>query len=376
MARLNFCLIWDRRKCASTQKSASVEVRFTYGSKQKYYSTGIRLFVGEWNDKKKIAVKRKDAAEINARLDGYSERARELVVEMIKSGKIELDALPKMMSADRIGNFVDYCEKRAEERKVSEHTKERYRIFIRFLRSWNRIVSFQDLTPAKVRCMAEFLHTAGKKESTIYDYHKRLKLFCNDACTDGLIEKNPYDMLTFTISRGEKQYVDCVSEAVFNQIKGLVLDNARLAKTRDLFLMQCYTGLAYSDLMAFSLDNCEQSNGKYFYHSKRTKTDTDFVLQLLPQAVEILKTYEGKLPKYSNQKYNDYLKVIGMLVGVPSLHSHMGRATAATLFLSKGMPINIVSKVLGHTNLRQTQRYARTLDKDVRSAFDALEGKL
>lgn len=64
------------------------------------------------------------------------------------------------------------------------------------------------------------------------------------------------------------------------------------------------------------------------------------------------------------------------MIGVDSLHSHMGRATAATMFLSKGMPINIVSKVLGHTNLRQTQRYARTLSRDVRSAFDALEDKI
>ena len=78
----------------------------------------------------------------------------------------------------------------------------------------------------------------------------------------------------------------------------------------------------------------------------------------------------------SNQKYNDYLKVVGGLVGVSNLHSHMGRATAATLFLSKGMPINIVARVLGHTTLKQTTRYARTLNKDVMGAFDKLEGKM
>ena len=74
--------------------------------------------------------------------------------------------------------------------------------------------------------------------------------------------------------------------------------------------------------------------------------------------------------------FNDYLKAIGQMVGVDRLHTHMGRATAATLFLSKGMPINIVARVLGHTTLRQTTRYARTLNKDVQSAFDALEGKM
>ena len=113
-----------------------------------------------------------------------------------------------------------------------------------------------------------------------------------------------------------------------------------------------------------------------FYHAKRTKTDTDFVFQLLKPALEILQKYDFKLPKMSNQRYNDYLKAIGQMVGVDRLHTHMGRATAATLFLSKGMPINIVARVLGHTTLRQTTRYARTLNKDVQSAFDALEGKM
>ena len=128
--------------------------------------------------------------------------------------------------------------------------------------------------------------------------------------------------------------------------------------------------------MKFSFEDCDVVNGKYFYHGNRQKTDVDFVFQLLPPAVEILKELDFSLPYISSQKYNDYLKVIGAMIGVPKLHSHMGRVTAATLFLSKGMPINIVSRVLGHTNLRQTQHYARTLSKDVRSAFDSLEGKI
>lgn len=100
------------------------------------------------------------------------------------------------------------------------------------------------------------------------------------------------------------------------------------------------------------------------------------------------KTYEQQKKFYD--EYNDYESLgaifvywlecgnetAAQMVGVDRLHSHMGRATAATLFLSKGMSINIVARVLGHTTLRQTTRYARTLSKDVQSAFDALEGKM
>ena len=209
-----------------------------------------------------------------------------------------------------------------------------------------------------------------------YNYHKALKLFCHDAVIDGLLEQSPYSCLPFSIGRGEKQYVDCINEEQFNRIKGLDIVTPHIRQARDLFLFQCYTGLAYSDLMAFDRANCDEIGGKLFYHSKRTKTDTDFVFQLLAPAVELLAKYDYHLPKISNQKYNDYLKVVGMMVGVERLHSHMGRATAATLFLSKGMPINIVARVLGHTTLRQTTRYARTLNKDVMGAFDSIEGKM
>lgn len=224
--------------------------------------------------------------------------------------------------------------------------------------------------------MDEYLHTREIAPATIYNYHKYLKLFINDAVIDNLVQENPYRRLSFKIPRGDKQYVDCLTVEQFEEIRSITVSTPHLAKVRDLFLFQCYTGLAYSDLMAFDFNECDLVDGKYLYHDRRVKNSVDFVLQLLPQAVEILEKYNYKLPQISNQKYNDYLKVIGLMIGVNNLHSHMGRATAATMFLSKGMPINIVSKVLGHTNLRQTQRYARTLSRDVRAAFDALENKI
>ena len=113
-------------------------------------------------------------------------------------------------------------------------------------------------------------------------------------------------------------------------IKKLEISTTHIQQARDLFIFQCYTGLAYADLSSFDYSNCVEKDGKMFYHAKRTKTDTDFVFQLLTPAVELLKKYDFCLPRISNQKYNDYLKVIGEIVGVPNLHSHMGRATAAT----------------------------------------------
>ena len=378
MGRINLSIIHNRLKRGTAQKPVSIELRFSYKSERKYISTGIKVTPSQWSDNLKAVVRHKDSDILNEKLDSFKKRGQMVVSKMLKEGITDLSVIPSLFNGeeDKSQTFIDYCKTRRNERKVCEHTKKRYDVFIRFLESWGKVVSFQDCNVSNIRSMDEYLHKQGKVQSTIYDYHKYLKLFINDAIVDGLMEQNPYKFLSFHVGKGEKKYVDCITEEQFDAIKGLHFYTPHLQKARDLFLFQCYTGLAYSDLMSFDYSNCEEINGKWFYHAKRTKTDTDFVFQLLTPAVELLKTYEFKIPRISNQRYNDYLKVIGQMIGVDSLHSHMGRATAATLFLSKGMPINIVARVLGHTTLRQTTRYARTLNKDVCSAFDSLEGKM
>lgn len=377
MAKINLSIIHNRLKRATSKHEVSVELCFCAKRQRKYFSTGVKVTTTQWSDASKMVVKRKDADELNEIIQAYRARANEIISKMVKEGCCDLNVIISQMNGEDEGtSFIEYCERRRNERKVCEHTKKRYDVFIKFLKTWGKIKSFQDCNVSKVRAMDEYLHRQDKAQCTIYDYHKYLKLFINDAMIDGLIEQNPYKFLPFHIGKGEKQYVDCVTEEQFAAIKKLKLSTPHILHARDLFLFQCYTGLAYSDLASFDYTNCEEINGKMFYHAKRTKTDTDFVFQLLKPALEILQKYDFKLPKMSNQRYNDYLKSIGQMVGVDRLHTHMGRATAATLFLSKGMAINIVARVLGHTTLRQTTRYARTLNKDVQSAFDALEGKM
>lgn len=378
MGNVTFNVINNRLHRGSSYKATSVEFSFYCDGKRKYVSTGIMVHPSEWSDKQKVIIKRKDAKILNEMLDAWKAKAVRVVKKAVDESITDLNYVVQLMKNEDSSHitFIEYCEKRRNERKVSEHTKQRYDVFIKFLKDWGKIVSFADCNVSKVRAMDERLTKQGKAQCTIYDYHKYLKLFINDAIVDGFLEQNPYRMLPFRIGRGEKQYVDCINEDQFSAIKTATITAPHIRKARDLFLFQCYTGLAYSDLMSFSYKNCEEIDGKLFYHAKRTKTDTDFVFQILEPAKVILEKYDYQLPKISNQKYNDYLKVVGGLVGVPSLHSHMGRATAATLFLSKGMPINIVSRVLGHTTLRQTTRYARTLNKDVMGAFDKLEGKM
>lgn len=377
MEKVILSIIHNRLKRGTCQKPVSIEFRFTCGRERKYVSSGIKVCPNQWSDRGCV-IRHPDAAILNEQLEIFRIRMQDVCLRMNKAAVSDLSCLRDFINSGNSSrlSFIEYCEKRMNERRVCEHTKQRYAVFVRFLKAWGEIKTFNDCNVAKVRAMDEFLHRQGKGQGTVYNYHKYLKLFIHDAVIDGYIEQSPYSRLPFTISRGDKKYVDCINEEQFNQIKDLDIATPHLQKARDLFLFQCYTGLAYSDLMAFDYSCCDEIGGKLFYHAKRTKTDTDFVFQMLSPAVALLKKYDYHLPKLSNQKYNDYLKAVGAMVGVHGLHSHMGRATAATLFLSKGMPINVVARVLGHTTLKQTTRYARTLNKDVMGAFDKLEGKM
>lgn len=379
MKKLTLTFIYNRRGLGSAEKPVPVELRFSLDKERRYFSTGVKITPSQWSGSTQRVIRRKDADLLNQTLDAWRKKGMAVLNKFIEDDTLPLSKLKDLLNGEenRRKDFATYCEERAGSRNVRESTKGRYMVFVRFLRSWDKVRSFSDAaSEAKIRDMDEYLHKKGYKQSTIYDYHKFMKLFINDACIEGLIEKNPYDRLSFKVGRGAKEYVDCITEEQFDAIKELELNSTHLANARDLFLFQCYTAMAYSDLMSFNYDDCVERDGKLFYHAKRTKTETDFVFTLLEPAVDILKKHNYHLPKLTNQKYNDYLKVIGLMVGVSGLHSHMGRATAATLFLSKGMPINVVSKVLGHTSLRQTTRYARTLNKDVIGEFEKLEGKM
>ena len=112
------------------------------------------------------------------------------------------------------------------------------------------------------------------------------------------------------------------------------------------------------------------SNGRLDFPGP--KTGVPYVSMLLPPAVEVLERNGWQVPKMNNQRYNQMLKAIGMVIGIEKLHSHMGRHTFGTWMLSKGAKIENVSRMMGHSNITQTQRYAKVLAKDVYDDFEKI----
>jgi integrase len=158
----------------------------------------------------------------------------------------------------------------------------------------------------------------------------------------------------------------------------------RVSRVRDIFLFSCYTGLAYADVKKLTRSEIQTGfNGKEWIFTSRKKTNTDTRVPLLPEALAIIKKYRDDpecvntykvLPVLSNQKMNAYLKEIADLCGIrKKLTYHLARHTfATTITLSNGVPIETVSKMLGHKNLKTTQLYAKVLDLKVGADMDNL----
>jgi integrase len=120
--------------------------------------------------------------------------------------------------------------------------------------------------------------------------------------------------------------------------------------------------LSYKDTQFFSKDRIVIINGEEQIHGNREKTGVPYVIFLLPQAKEILERYDYRLPEISNQKYNDYLKLLMGYTGIDKdVTTHSGRHTFGTCLINKGVSIEAIPKIMGHTNMKQSFLYARML---------------
>lgn len=363
-------LVYNRYGKASDTKDAVIEVRIYYMKKAKWISTGIRVFPKEWRNGR--IVGRGDAMQLNRQLDKIIADVRQVVYEMYEEGQIELDAIPSRLLAKRKPALMllDFCRRRAEIRKhgITKDSQERYDRFLKFLEDYDSIRTFYDLNEAKVMALDKFLiDKKMKAKSRWNNYHRFLNSFILDAQKEGLIQKNPYDSVKIDHGDDSDGIDKCLEPEELEKIRTAEIPEERLCRVRDLFLFHCYFPQSYKDLQAFRPEDMTEIDGKKVYMKKRGKTGVDYTVPLLPPALAILEKYNGKLPVLSNQKYNKYLKEVATAAGLNKpLTTHWARHTGGTLLLNAGVPMGVVSKVLGHKSVKITERiYAKWLPKTI-----------
>lgn len=186
----------------------------------------------------------------------------------------------------------------------------------------------------------------------------------------------------------EKREREFLTEVELKTIETLNTSIERLETVKDLFIFSCYTGISYGDIMDLTHQSIIQGiDGNLWLMANRNKTGTPFKIPLLFTAESLIKKYKnhhrtqhnnGLLPLISNQKLNSYLKEIADLCSIKkNLTFHMARHTfATTVTLSNGVPIETVSKLLGHTKLATTQIYARVVERKISEDMNSLRLKL
>ncbi len=400
---IRISLVYDHHKRTPKGEEGPVEVRVTVNRKPYYINTGVRV--------------RKDRLVGNCIRDDEHSNDADLLNERLTTivGLVEkevnrcLEQRIPINVADIRDSVWDVSAEKKEDgdeptlikwikdyvatADMAKNTRLHYLTVTRRLLEFGKMVRWEQLTVDNIYAWDVWLRhqevplTKNQKAAgmepqlissdSVYNYHKYLKSAINKAMKFRILAVNPYDQLKGTFKRTKRDVVDYLTEDQMKKVMELTpVPGSQAAMALDLFIFQMWTGLSYSDTQIFDISQYRQIDGKWLHIGQRVKTGVPYVSQLLPPVVEMLERNGWQVPKMNNQRYNQMLKAIGMVIGIENLHSHMGRHTFATYMLSNGAKIENVSRMLGHTNITQTQRYAKVLAKDVHDDFDKIAKKL
>lgn len=382
-------LVFDRRRQATKDRPGAVTIQINHMGVRRWIETGVAVPVCNW-DASAGVYGRPDAPELNLRIEARVKPMRDRINQALVNGEqISIDDVVETIEVKKsTTDFIGYVEARIRSRKdIRESTRKQHAKVPGILRRFGQIRYFDDLQRVKIVAFDRWLHEQTHKvrstgetvllyqQATIQTIHKIVKVYINMAIADEIIRDNPY--ATIKIDRGRKAERRYLTDDELAKIETAELPTDSLRRVRDLFVLQCYTGLAYADMCLFDRANVVERDGRRVLVSRRQKTDTDYYIVLMPQVIEILDRYGWRLPLMTAQQYNIRLNVLADAVGLDRhITSHMGRHTFAVRCLNHGVSIETLARMMGHSDIKTTQIYARILDETVESAFDGLRAEL
>ena len=418
---IRISLVFDHHKRTPKGEEGPVEVRVTVNRKPYYINTGVRVredrLVGnalrdvEYKDDAGILRRTDDADVLNERLTAIV-RLVEKEVNRCLDGQYPIDVAEirrkvwdsaSVKTCEDEPTLVNWIRAMSDDADITLNTKLRYHTLCKRLLEYGKITKWCDLSPDNIYGWDVWLRqqevplSDGQRERgvkprkiqpvAVYNYHKLLKAMLNRAVMLGVIENNPYDRMKGAFKREANEKIEYLTEEQMNKLMDLTpVPGSQMEMAKDLFVFQMFTGLSYADTQTFDLSQYQkeivrdeitgEETVRWKHIGERVKTGVPYVSMLLPPVVDVLERNGWRVPKMNNQRYNQMLKAIGMCIGVERLHSHMGRHTFATWMLSNGARIENVSRMLGHTDIKMTQRYAKVLAEDVYDEFDSVAEKL
>ncbi|SJN21050.1 site-specific integrase [Sphingobacterium sp. JB170] len=379
----------------------AIYMRITVSGKRAEMSTGRTIDTDRWNSRAGRAIGTKeDARTLNAYLDSLQNKVSAAHQALMNAdGPITAESLQnQFLGKTKKSRYL--MELFAEHNKKVEaligngfesNTLKGYKTSERHLKGFLKSeyeksdIEISQLDHAFVTGFEFYLKTQCKCSGvSAAKYIKHLKKVTNHCLAHRWLDANPFISYKSTARAKERVFL---TQDELEKMTAKKIDIDRIAQVRDVFVFCCYTGLSYADVQKLQKHEVAKGmDGDLWIFTDRKKTGTASRIPLLPAAVAILERYADHpvcvnkdllLPVLSNQKMNSYLKEIADICGIAKpLTFHIARHTfATTVTLSNGVPIESVSKMLGHTNIKTTQHYAKILDVKVSQDMAMLKQK-
>ena len=360
-----------------------LELYVIIDGKRRFVSLNRKIDHRLFNPKKQIV---RGDTQTNEYIEAVRMKCYALETEMLKRGLLlTVDTFVyafkhgiRQNSISTYGLFDKFMEKQLEKKEVGLITQAiyvKYRCTIRYCKeAMQNDKMLSDLTTSDMEDIYKYMLRKMSNNSAIC-YMRKLKTILIYAIREGYISTNP---ITFKFHK-DKVEKDPLTLDEVRRIRTVKLGSKRIENIRDLFILQCYTGLAFRDMSCLSEKDIRiDKDGKEWIVKERIKTGITALIPILPVVKEILVKYNYHLPTLTNQKYNSYLKEIQDVCGIKkTLHSHLARHTCGTLLLNAGVDMLTVSKVLGHSSTKTTEAvYAKLLPETIMRRVEEVSDKL
>ena len=384
----------------ATNKSmhSPIYMQITANRKTTKRAIGYEISEKEWDNAKEQA---KHNHAVNTRINSLKSRLTDIQYNLQKN--------PQNLSVSQIADklfdkesidikLVEYFEIYRNDslitNKIGKGTYHHYNTCLKYIKEYvmedynTTDIEIKQLDYRFIEGYHKFLSLKGLEPNTIIsNHHKKLKTVLISASKMGYINQNPYAMFKMKITPNLREFLSM--EELNQIIEYDFSQNLSLDKVKDLFVFACFTGMRFSDIQDLRTEQIRRNEDNSFIYREQNKTGESINIPLTPQANLIINKYRDTqesiilnrvFPKISNQKINEYLKVIADLIGIKKKFTfHIARHTCATLLLNNGVPLDFVSKLLGHNSTRTTQLYAKmqnkTLENSVLQAFQNLTNK-
>ena len=390
-------LLYLKKSSRDRSGKAPIMGRITLGRSIAQFSCKLFCNPDLWNPREsRMDGKSREAVEVNGRLDNLLLAVQTSYQSLLAKGSpfdatdikehFQGSVQSRTMLLERFDGLIEDMEEyvgvdiKRESLVLYRQTRTRLQQFIRSQYNVSDL-TFSQLTEDFIKQFEQFATgEVGLKQSTCYNMVILVKKVCKLAYREGAADTLLFDNVH--VDKGDSRLPKALDKDALDKLKALCFDGWEidLETARDVFLFACYTGAAYCDLMALNRGHlvCDDE-GALWLKFNRQKTGVLCRVKLLPEALRLMNRLsdEGRdtlLPHINYLTYQSHLKVLRLRAGIAlPFTSHTARHTFATLVtLEQGVPIETVSKMLGHSTVRMTERYAKVTPQKLFEEFDRL----